>query len=86
MLSENDLHGFGNLCLMSASENSSLSNDIPKQKAEILESQRNKMAPLSLKLELMIATLENKSWNDEAIKAHKNKVFEILKEDVELAL
>lgn len=86
ILSETDLHGFGNLCLMSISENSSLSNDIPKQKAEILESQRNKMAPLSLKLELMIATLGDKLWNDEAIKAHKNKVFEVLKEDIESAL
>ena len=86
ILSETDLHGFGNLCLMNISENSSLSNDTPKQKAEILESQRNKMAPLSLKLELMIATLEDKLWNDEAIKAHKNKVFEVLKEDIESAL
>ncbi|MGP9519844.1 MULTISPECIES: GmrSD restriction endonuclease domain-containing protein, partial [unclassified Psychrobacter] len=86
ILSETDLHGFGNLCLMSISENSSLSNDTPKQKAEILESQRNKMAPLSLKLELMIATLGDKLWNDESIKAHKNKVFEVLKEDIESAL
>lgn len=86
ILPETELHGFGNLCLMSISENSSLSNDIPQQKAKILESQRNKMAPLSLKLELMIATLEDTPWNYEAIKVHKNKVFDILKEDVELAL
>ena len=71
---------------MSVSENSSLSNDTPKQKAEILESQRNKIAPLSLKLELMIAMLKNKSWNDGAIETHTNEVFEILKEDVEIAL
>lgn len=83
-LSEAELHGFGNLCLMGSIENLSLSNDIPTQKTEILNSQRKKMAPLSLKLELMIETiLKNQVWNDNSIALHQKKMLEVLKQDIE---
>ncbi len=85
ILPENKLHGFGNLCLMGSSENSSLSNDTPKQKTEILNSQRNRMAPLSLKLELMMQTAQE-NWNIKTIDSHRYDMVKILQEDIEQKL
>lgn len=85
ILPEGKLHSFGNLCLMGSSENSSLSNDTPKQKTEILNSQRNRMAPLSLKLELMMQTAQE-NWNIKTIDSHRYDMVKILKEDIEQKL
>ena len=82
ILPEDKLHSFGNLCLMGSSENSSLSNDTPKQKTEILNSQRNRMAPLSLKLELMMQTAQE-NWNIKTIDSHRYDMVKILQEDIE---
>lgn len=84
VLEEKVLHSFGNLCLMGTSENSSLSNDSPQEKQRILERRRGSMTPLSLKLELMMATvLKENAWNDTDIKSHKEDMFKVLKEDIE---
>ena len=85
ILPEDKLHSFGNLCLMGSSENSSLSNDTPKQKTEILNSQRNRMAPLSLKLELMMQTAQE-NWNIKTIDSHRYDMVKILQEDIEQKL
>lgn len=81
-LDSSTLHGFGNLCLLTNTDNSSLSNDGPEQKAKILNSKRNRMAPLSLKLELMM--IQANAWSattkkaTEAIKAHEEKMMSVL--------
>tara|TARA_R110001632_G_scaffold143910_1_gene260113 strand:+ start:2705 stop:4810 length:2106 start_codon:yes stop_codon:yes gene_type:complete len=63
------LHSFGNLCLLTNSDNSSLSNDGPEQKASILNLKRASMAPLSLKLELMM--IKAAEWGDSSEKAKR---------------
>lgn len=85
ILDKTHLHGFGNLCLIGSSENSSLSNDIPYQKTKILESQRSKMAPLSLKLELMMQTAENR-WDVNTIELHRDDMVKTLQRGIELPL
>jgi len=76
------LHGFGNLCLLANSDNSSLSNDGPDQKARRLNLKRHSMAPLSLKLELMLA--QANAWSasiseaTETIEEHESEMLKIL--------
>ena len=70
---------------MGSSENSSLSNDTPKQKTDVLNSQRNRMAPLSLKLELMMQTAQE-NWNIKTIDSHRYDMVKILQEDIEQKL
>jgi len=82
-LEDEVLDCFGNLCLMASNDNSSLSNDSPSQKAAILQERRGSMAPLSLKLELMIE--EAKDWSAPAMKAtiaikkHEEYILNLLK-------
>lgn len=84
------LHSFGNLCLLTNSDNSSLSNDGPEQKAKILNSKRDSMAPLSLKLELMM--IEANAWGGskseatEAIKKHGDAMLKVLVSDLDIAI
>ena len=87
ILQANDLHRFGNLCLMGSSENSSLSNDSPQEKVRTLLGKRASMAPLSLKLELMMKLVpENGEWLDTHIKSHEEKMISFLKADIERVL
>ena len=84
ILSEDKLHSFGNLCLMGSSENSSLSNDSPQEKVRTLESKRGSMAPLSLKLEIMMKLVPEKGeWLDDHVKVHEEKMINVLKADIE---
>ncbi len=80
------LHGFGNLCLMTNTDNSSLGNDGPKQKADILMLRNSSMAPLSLKLELMITKLNDQEWSDVSIEKHEEEMFNVLKAGLERIL
>lgn len=76
------LDSFGNLGLVNQSENSTLTNDMPIQKARWLS--KNKKAPISLKLELMMQDVEkNRSeWNTESIEKHQRDMIELLLEDL----
>ncbi|WP_201555542.1 DUF262 domain-containing protein [Psychrobacter sp. 72-O-c] len=86
VINSDDLHKFGNLCLMGSSDNSSLSNDSPREKVRTLEGRRTIMTPLSLKLELMIKALpKNREWIDTDINSHEEEMFKVLKEDIERA-
>ena len=87
ILQADDLHRFGNLCLMGSSENSSLSNDSPQEKVRTLLGKRASMAPLSLKLELMMKLVPEKGeWLDKHVKVHEEKMINVLKADIERVL
>ena len=76
-----DIHRFGNLCLINRGLNSRVSNHQPLAKKEYYdESFKNHID--SLKLYKMIETLEkhNDEWNLEAITEHENEMFGILEE------
>lgn len=84
ILQEDNLHRFGNLCLMGSSENSSLSNDSPQEKVRTLVVRRASMAPLSLKLELLMKSLPKEGeWLDEHVKKHEHEMISVLKADIE---
>lgn len=72
----------GNLGLVNQSENSSLTNDMPIQKANWLR--KHTEAPISLKLELMMQVVEkNESeWNEASIEKHQHDMIELLIEDL----
>ena len=76
------LHSFGNLGLVNQSENSSLTNDMPIQKANWLR--KHTKVPISLKLELMMQIVEkNESeWNEASIEKHQHDMIELLIEDL----
>lgn len=80
------LHGIGNLCLMADADNSSLGNSSPREKSNILNSKKESMAPLSLKLELMMhqATLKEKDWDSMAIETHGEKMLGVIKKELGL--
>lgn len=80
------LHGFGNLCLMADADNSSLGNSSPREKSNILNSKSESMAPLSLKLELMMhqATLKEKDWDSITIETHGEKMLGVIKKELGL--
>lgn len=73
---------FGNIVLVNQSENSTLTNDMPIQKANWLR--KHTKVPISLKLELMIEIVEmNKSdWNEASIEKHQRTMIDILIEDL----
>lgn len=72
-VSEDVLDNFGNLCLISRSKNSELSNYSPKAKAE----HYGKSTTIeSLKQQLMIQRSDK--WDDRAINEHQKEMIEIL--------
>ena len=76
-----DLHRFGNLCLISHSLNSRVSNHVPVAKKQFFEKEFASNID-SLKLYKMIETLEkhNNEWNIDAIAEHENEMFELFKD------
>lgn len=73
------LHAFGNLCLISHSKNSRLSNFQPKQKQEHFEANLARNEIDSLKLLAMLRRLKAKdAWDGEAIDDHENEMLELL--------
>ena len=80
------LHSFGNLCLMADADNSSLGNSSPREKSNILNGKRESMAPLSLKLELMMqqAILKEKDWGSIAIETHGEKMLDVINKELGL--
>jgi hypothetical protein len=82
-LPDDVLHRFGNLCLISHSKNSRLSNFQPDQKRGYFQAAINDKRIDSLKLYKMIQLMDNMegSWNDTQIEAHEQQMFKLLEED-----
>lgn len=74
--------GWGNLALVSQSENASLTNDMPIQKTNWLE--QHCKAPISLKLQLMMQVAKNKDaeWDEASIKTHQKDMIKLLIDDL----
>lgn len=73
------LHSFGNLCLLSASKNSQLSNDLPSYKHKYFETALKAKRIDSLKLYKMIQKLKaDDTWLSEQIKLHEFEMLQIL--------
>ena len=76
-LDQNILDNFGNLCLLSRSKNSALSNYLP-------EAKRNhyiKVKPDSLKQKNMMEKYNASKWGEDQIVQHRNEMVEILVND-----
>ncbi|MCW9698161.1 MULTISPECIES: DUF262 domain-containing protein [unclassified Avibacterium] len=75
-LSDEVLHSFGNLCLISSSMNSKFSNNMPEAKIANFGTNQN----LSLKLSVMMdkKAWDEETWNETAIKRHGKKMIELL--------
>lgn len=81
-LDHENLHRFGNLCLISSSKNSSIGNRLPSAKRDyfMLEIRKGKID--TLKLYLMIQTLEEeKVWKKEQILDHEKKMLDLFELD-----
>jgi len=75
------LHAFGNLCLISHSKNSRLSNFQPKAKQEHFAVNIAKKQIDSLKLYAMLKLLEvNRAWTETEIKQHGDEMLSLLQE------
>lgn len=73
------LHRFGNLCLISHSKNSRLSNFQPKAKQEHFAANIKKKQIDSLKLYAMLRLLERSGeWKTEEVLEHENEMFAVL--------
>lgn len=73
------LHEFGNLCLISHSKNSRLSNFPPQNKLAHFEGSLNKNSIDSLKLYEMIKMLrESDAWGEDEINAHGKEMLNVL--------
>lgn len=72
-----DLHGFGNLALITVSGNSRFSNISPEGKSSTFE----KVINQSLKLKIMseLVNLDDKKWTEEKASEHKEEMFKILR-------
>ncbi|MCR3959245.1 DUF262 domain-containing protein [Aeromonas veronii] len=81
---EDSLHAFGNLCLISHSKNSRLSNFQPKQKLEHFEVSLARSEIDSLKLYAMIQLMKkNNRWAAEEITQHQDQMLDVLAKEVE---
>lgn len=77
------LHSFGNLCLISHSKNSRLSNFQPDQKRGYFQEAIVDKRIDSLKLYRMIQLMDNMggSWKETQIEAHEQQMLKLLEED-----
>lgn len=79
VLESDALHKFGNLCLISHSKNSRLSNFPPKAKMAHFAAGITEKSVDSLKLYEMIKLLrDNDDWSEEEIEKHGNDMIELL--------
>jgi len=72
-ISEEIYNGLGNLCLISASQNSKGNNQDPKIKKKIFINDN-----LSLKRIIMFESFENDTWGEEQIKKHEEEIKALL--------
>lgn len=83
-IDQKSLHSFGNLCLISHSKNSRLSNYQPKAKRDHFNAAIARREIDSLKLYEMIKLMDiENSWDEEEIKKHEFHMLEILEADSE---
>lgn len=83
-MDEEQLHDFGNLCLISHSKNSRLSNFQPQQKREHFEASLARKEIDSLKLLAMLELMKrNKQWSEKEIISHGKEMVALLAEEVE---
>ena len=81
-LDHENLHRFGNLCLISSSKNSSIGNRSPSAKRDYFMPEIRKGKIDTLKLYLMIQTLEEeKVWKKEQILDHEKKMLDLFELD-----
>jgi hypothetical protein len=81
-MEEESLHRFGNLCLISHSKNSRLSNFQPKAKRDHFKAAVADKKIDSLKLYEMINLLDSSGeWTERQIEQHEQKMLKILQED-----
>ncbi len=81
-LDHENLHRFGNLCLISSSKNSSIGNRLPSAKSDYFMPEIRKGKIDTLKLYLMIQTLEEeKVWKKEQILDHEKKMLDLFELD-----
>lgn len=81
-LDHENLHRFGNLCLISSSKNSSIGNRLPIAKRDYFMPEIRKGKIDTLKLYLMIQTLEEeKVWKKEQILDHEKKMLDLFELD-----
>ncbi|MFJ7407621.1 MULTISPECIES: DUF262 domain-containing protein [unclassified Lysinibacillus] len=75
-----DLHGFGNLALITVSGNSKFSNVSPEGKISTFR----KVIDQSLKLKIMseLVNLDDKKWTKQKASEHKEEMFKILKASI----
>ena len=77
-----NLHRFGNLCLISSSKNSSIGNRLPSAKRDYFMPEIRKGKIDTLKLYLMIQMLEEKNvWKKEQILDHEKKMLDLFESD-----
>jgi Protein of unknown function DUF262/Protein of unknown function (DUF1524) len=80
-LNKGPLDAFGNLCLISHSKNSRLSNFMPAAKLEMFQNDIDKKKIDSLKLYEMIKLFKkagSKEWRTDEIEAHEGEMLKIL--------
>ncbi|WP_151723246.1 GmrSD restriction endonuclease domain-containing protein [Acinetobacter junii] len=81
-LDHENLHRFGNLCLISSSKNSSIGNRLPSAKRDYFMPEIRKGKIDTLKLYLMIQTLEEeKVWKKEQILDHEQAMLALFESD-----
>jgi hypothetical protein len=78
-LKENALDSFGNLCLISHSKNSRLSNQPPIAK----RSHYNKQGIDSIKQWVMMHKYEAEDWNETTIGQHEEEMLKVLTQDMD---
>ncbi|PMN96611.1 DUF262 domain-containing protein [Vibrio sp. 10N.222.55.C12] len=79
-----DLHNFGNLCLISHSKNSKLSNVQPAAKCDHFAAAIANKTIDSLKLYKMLNQAKENSWGEEQITAHAQNMIDRLRADADL--
>ncbi|WP_308921938.1 DUF1524 domain-containing protein [Janthinobacterium sp. J1-1] len=78
-MSDATLHAFGNLCLISHSKNSRLSNYQPKQKYEHFEAGIKHHQIDSLKLLSMLNLMKkNDRWTEDEAVEHEKEMLDLL--------
>jgi uncharacterized protein with ParB-like and HNH nuclease domain len=79
-ISENDLHSFGNLAMISSGQNSALQNESFEVKRAYVESYINGSKGGSIESLKMLKIYEFDNWNNESIVNHENEMIKVLKD------
>jgi hypothetical protein len=73
-MNENIYNGIGNLCLISASQNSKGNKENPIDKKKLFQDDNS-----SLKRLIMFESFENNTWNEKQIVDHQKEIEELIK-------